>query len=100
MSAVTKNLSSRPSHAKEAAGPTIGAGYARGLLDFAVSKGASRDTLLERSQIVARELEDLDNRIPVARYEALLKAGAEILDEPALSLQFGEAVRMQEVSIV
>ena len=87
-------------NAARAAGPTIGAGYARGLLNFAVSKGASREQLLERSQIGASELEDLDNRIPLARYEALMCAGAELTGEPALALEFGEAVRMQEISIV
>lgn len=81
-------------------GPTLGAGYAMGLLNFAVAKGANREKLLELSQISAGDLEDLDNRIPLARYVALFKAGIECTGEPALALQFGAAVRMQEVSIV
>src|SRR5882724_9237690 len=83
-----------------AAGPTLGAGYARGLLNFAISKGANREKLLELSQLFASDLEDLDNRIPLARYVALVRAAIERTGEPALALQFGEAVRMQDLSIV
>lgn len=82
------------------AGPTVGAGYAKGLLEFAVTKGAPRDKLIERSQIAAGDLDDLDNRIPISRYVALFRAGADLANEPALALQYGEAVRMQEISIV
>src|SRR6266700_1642470 len=80
--------------------PTIAAGYPRGFLDFAVSRGADRQMLIERSHIRLEDLEDQDNRIPLANYIALLKAGIELCNEPALSLLFGEAVRMQDVSIV
>jgi AraC-like DNA-binding protein len=80
--------------------PTIAAGYPKALLDFAVSKGADRQMLIERSQISLDDLKDQDNRIPLANYMALLKAGIELCNEPALSLLFGETVRMQDVSIV
>lgn len=100
MTAALKNMALRITREKPIAGPTVGAGYAKGLLNFAVSKGADREKLLERSQILGADLEDLDNRIPLARYVALFRAGAELLDEPALALQYGEAIRMQEISIV
>jgi AraC-like DNA-binding protein len=100
MTAPLKNMTSGLTAAKAEAGPTVGAGYAKGVLDFAVSKGASRAELLARAQIAAGDLEDLDNRIPLTRYVALIKAGAALLNEPALALQYGEAVRMQEISIV
>jgi len=80
--------------------PTIAGGYFRALLDFAVSRGADRQMLIERSHIRLDDLEDQDNRIPLANYMALLKAGIELCNEPALSLLFGEAVRMQDISIV
>lgn len=79
---------------------TIGAGYPRALLDFAVSKGASREALLARSGIPASDLKQQDNRIPVSKYMALFNAAIELTGEPALALQYGEAVRMQEISIV
>jgi AraC-like DNA-binding protein len=80
--------------------PTIAAGYPRGLLDFAVSKGADRSALLARAEIAAETLEHLDNRVPVASYVALMQAAAELTGIPAISLEYGKAVRMQEISIV
>ncbi len=80
--------------------PTVAAGYPKALLDFAVSRGANRQTLIERSGIRPGDLDAQDNRIPLANYLALLKAGIELCNEPALSLLFGEAVRLQDISIV
>lgn len=100
MTAPLKNVTSRLTAGTGAVGPTVGAGYAKGLLNFAVSKGASREKLLAGAQITAADIEDLDNRIPISRYVALMQTGIELLGEPALALQYGEAVRMQELSIV
>jgi hypothetical protein len=36
----------------------------------------------------------------LANYLALLKAGIELCNEPALSLLFGEAVKLQEISLI
>jgi AraC-like DNA-binding protein len=80
--------------------PTIAAGYPRAFLDFAVARGADRQALVERSSIRPDELEEQDNRVSFKQYMALMEAGVELCDEPALALLFGEAVRMQEVSIV
>src|SRR5713101_6959272 len=80
--------------------PTVCAGYPKALLDFAVSKGADRQTLIARSHIHPDELQNQDNRIPLANYLALLKAGIELCNEPALSLLFGEAVKITDISIV
>ncbi len=80
--------------------PTIAAGYPKALLDFAISRGADRQTLIDRSQICLEDLKDQDRRIPLANYMALLKAGIELCNERALSLLFGEAVKLQDISIV
>ena len=80
--------------------PTVAAGYPKALLDFAVSRGADRQMLIERSQISLDDLQDQDNRIALANYMALLKAGIELCNEPALSLLFGEAVKLQDISLV
>src|SRR5450432_941963 len=80
--------------------PTIAAGFARALLELAVSKGASREELVERSQIDQEQLRDQDNRIPFARYVALMRAGQELCNDPALALHFGEAFDIAELSIV
>lgn len=78
----------------------IAAGYPRGLLDFAVSKGADRAALLARAGLTEEELAHQDNRVPVARYAAMFEAAAELTGIPAISLEYGKAVRMQEISIV
>ncbi len=100
MTAAPKNVTLGTSVARASAGPTVSAGYVKGLLNFAVSKGADRTKLLGLSGLAADDVDDLDNRIPLARYLALFKAGVQLTGEPALALQYGEAVRMQEISIV
>lgn len=80
--------------------PTIAAGYPRGLVDFAVSKGADRAALLKRAGIDAEALTHQDNRVSVAKYLALFDAAADLTGMPAISLEYGKAVRMQEISIV
>jgi AraC-like DNA-binding protein len=80
--------------------PTVCAGYPKALLEFAVSRGADRQALIARSHIHPDELRNRDNRIPLANYLALLKAGIELCKEPALALLFGEAVKLTDISVV
>ena len=80
--------------------PTIAAGYPKAFLEFAVSRGADRATLLERSHLSLDELKDPERRISLSTYMALMQAGIELCNEPALALLFGEAVRLQDISIV
>jgi AraC-like DNA-binding protein len=100
MTAARKNLTSDRKPARSVAGPTVGAGYARALLDFAVSKGAGRALLLERSQISADALADADNRLPLANYIALMRASIALSGDPALALHYGEIGNLAEYSIV
>ena len=79
---------------------TIAAGFVRTFLDFAVSRGGDRPTLIERSHIRPEDLKDDDNRISLAKYIALMRVGIELCKEPALALLSGEAARLQDVSIV
>jgi AraC-like DNA-binding protein len=79
---------------------SIAAGFARALLDLAVSKGADRALLLQRSGIDAGLLADQDNRVPLVTYMALMRAGKELGNDPALALHFGETYDMSELSIV
>jgi AraC-like DNA-binding protein len=80
--------------------PTIAAGYPKAFLDFVVARGVDRQRLIERAGICPDDLEEQDNRVSFKHYMALMEAGVELCNEPALALLFGEAVRMQEVSIV
>ena len=78
---------------------TIAANVVRALMELAVSKGASRTTLAERSGIDPAELTDRDNRVAFSKYVALMRAGQELCEDPALALHFGEAVDVSEISI-
>ncbi len=80
--------------------PTIAAGFAHGLLEFAVSRGASREALLAQSQIRATELADHFNRIPLPRYIALLRAARTLCDDPALALHFGASSNCRDLTLV
>jgi AraC-like DNA-binding protein len=77
---------------------TITASAARALIDFAASRGASRTVLADRSRIEPAELTDGDGRIPFAKYVALMKAGQDQCNDPALALHFGESVDISEIS--
>src|SRR5438477_10226648 len=70
---------------------TIGVIAARALMDFGVSKGCSLAVLTARSGIKVNELRDAENRIPFARYVALMRAGKELCNDPAFALHFGES---------
>lgn len=79
---------------------TVSAGYAKVLLDVAVSNGADRELLLERSDIFIDDLSNQDSRIPFVKFAKLMKAGKALCNEPALALLFGEAVDFHDFSIV
>lgn len=78
---------------------TVAASVVRGLMQLAVSRGASQRALEERSRIGRADLEDPDNRVPFSKYVALMRAGQELCNDPALALHFGEDVDLSEVSI-
>lgn len=80
-------------------GPTVGAGFARGLASLAVSKGANRAALLARASLSEGDLANQDNRVPMESYVALMRAGIELSGDPALALHYGE-VNISEVSVV
>ena len=79
---------------------TVAAGLARGLMDFAVSKGAGRAELVARSGIGLADLADIDRRISFEKYVLLMRAGKELANDPALALHYGEANDMADVSVV
>jgi len=79
---------------------TVSAGLARGLVELAVSKGADRTALLAQAGVDPDALEDNDNRIPLARYVALTRAGKELSGDSALALHYGEMVDLSEISVV
>lgn len=80
--------------------PTIAAGFTKAFLEFAVSRGADRRQLLECAQICSGDLAEPDNRVPFAHHMTLVKTAGDMCNEPALALKFGEAVRLQDISIL
>ncbi|MES2343709.1 MAG: AraC family transcriptional regulator [Pseudomonadota bacterium] len=79
---------------------TVSAGLVRGLLEFAVGRGADRPTLVAQAGIDEQALEDPDNRVPFDTYTTLMRRACELCADPALALHYGECVDMSEVSIV
>src|SRR5205814_2909198 len=88
------------SMAKQMHEPTIAAGFAGAFLEFAVAKGADREVLIEQARLRLQDLMEKDNRVPLATYLALLKAGIKLCNEPALALLFGAEVSLSDISIV
>jgi AraC-like DNA-binding protein len=80
--------------------PTVAAGFARGLIDLAVKRGAGRAALLTASGLTDADLEDQDHRIAFPRYVALMRAAKALTHDPAFALHFGEEVDLREMSIV
>jgi AraC-like DNA-binding protein len=78
----------------------VGAAYARGLLDFAVARGADRGALLDRAGLAAAQLADPDARVAVADYVSLMRAAKALTGDAALALRFGEQVDIAQVSII
>ncbi|HEX8172907.1 MAG TPA: AraC family transcriptional regulator ligand-binding domain-containing protein [Thermoanaerobaculia bacterium] len=70
---------------------TVAAGFARGLLDFAQSRGVSPAALCARALIDESALRDPDGRIPLARYAALMRAAQELCGDPAVALHLGDS---------
>ena len=80
--------------------PTIGAGYAVGLLAFATGAGADRNLLIEQAGIHERALEDHFNRVPLSRYIALVRPAAGMCDDPEFALHFGLSSNCADLSII
>ena len=68
-------------------------------MELAIKKGANAAELAARSRIDPELLLDQDNRIPFAKYKALMRVGKELTGDPALALHFGEAYNIAELSI-
>lgn len=79
---------------------SVSSGFVLGLLGYAVSRGADRCALLTASEIDPSLLTDRDARLPYARYVALMQAAKAATSDPALALNFGQAVDVAEISVV
>lgn len=80
--------------------PTVSAGYAKNLMDYALSQGADPQALVERSGVSLEALREPDNRIPLERYMALMRAGKALCQAPGLALHLGATKDFRELSVV
>jgi AraC-like DNA-binding protein len=96
----TAMMISGVSNSDAASRTTVGAGYARGLVDLAVRLGADRTALLARCGIAPEDLADQDNRVPMANYVALMRTAKMMTGEPALALLYGQSIDLSELSVV
>ena len=79
---------------------SVAAGFARALVEFAVTKGADRESIFGAAEIDPADLEDPDRHIPLARYKALMRAAKGMARDEAIALHFGAAFDITELSIV
>lgn len=79
---------------------TVSAGLAAALLEFAGSKGADKTRLLACAEIDPDVLADPDNRVPMASFVRLMRAGKAVSGDPTLALEFGAASDFRRISIV
>lgn len=79
---------------------TVSAGYANGILNYAVARGAERSRLLNAAQIDAAQFDNPDNRIDMANYQLLIGAAKLACNAPAFALEFCNDTRFEELSVV
>jgi AraC-like DNA-binding protein len=79
---------------------TVSSGFVLGLLGYAVTRGADRDALITQAGIDTSALADRDARLPYERYVALMHAAKGATGDPALALNFGQAVNVADISIL
>lgn len=80
--------------------PTVSAGYAKALLDFATRRGAAAGKLLAAAGMTAAMLDDLDKRVGYPRFKALMRAAIAQTGDPALALRFGADSDFRKWSVV
>lgn len=79
---------------------TVAAGVARGLVDYAVSRGADQARLLAEAGIDPETLEDADARVGSQVYIRLMREAQAAAGDPALALHWAEDVNLAKMSIV
>lgn len=79
---------------------TVASGVARGLFDYAVTRGADQVRLLECAGLDLATLDDPDARIGSDAYIRLMRTGQALAGDPALALHWAEDVNLARMSIV
>lgn len=79
---------------------SVSAGLAASLVDYATAQGADRADVLACANLAETRLIDIDGRVELDRYLALIEAAKLANNDQALVLRWAEAVGMADVSIV
>lgn len=79
---------------------TVAVGAARGLVDYAIARGTTREDLLGRANLAHASLDDQDGRLPFDAYVALMRAAQDLCADRALALHYAESVNLADISIV
>jgi AraC-like DNA-binding protein len=86
-------------HDEEQATGTVSAGYAKGVLDFAMHCGVPSQDLLRAARFDERSFETLENRLPLATLRALFDSASTLLGDPAFALRFGVGVPCAQLTL-
>lgn len=79
--------------------PTVGAGYAKAFLDYAISQGADKVRLCDDAGIDESAFHDQDDRVSIASYLALFNSAKAQCDDPAIALKFGAVSDFRKFSV-
>ncbi len=79
---------------------TASAGLVSSLISFAVAHKAARADLLRAADLSASDLDDPDTRIPLDKYQKLIRSAQSLCGDPAIALKWGESVDIAEFSVV
>lgn len=80
--------------------PTVSAGLVAGLISYAGRRGADMPALIAAAGLAPVDLDDADALLPFIRYADAMRVAGRMLADPAIALQYGEAVGMAELSVV
>jgi AraC-like DNA-binding protein len=80
--------------------PMMAAGFVAAFLDFAVSRGADRATLIGVADLDDAMLSDQDSRVPVAAYQAVIASAMQQTSDTALLLRHTLESRLEMISVV
>ncbi|GAB1343537.1 AraC family transcriptional regulator [Gemmatimonas sp.] len=83
-----------------AARATVASGMVRGVLEYAVSRGACEVDLLAACGVARELLQDADARVPLARYVSLIHSAQRQLACDAFALHFGQSMSLASLSVV
>jgi AraC-like DNA-binding protein len=74
--------------------------YLTNIVEFAVSRGASRDRILRGAGLTRAILEDPEARIPAEQFMAIVQGAIDHSGQPALMLQLGSQLRVTSHGIL